>query len=118
MVLGVISWLVIALAKEWAGADLLCVTALAILLTAGEVDRAYQKSLVDADGRPAKVVSKLPGVSEVAAGFGNTGLLTVGVLFVVVGLCHPVRRSDQSDGLWPGGGRSTTIFASASRSIC
>jgi di/tricarboxylate transporter len=82
--LGVISWLVIALAKEWAGADLLCVTALAILLAAGEVDRAYQKTLVDADGQPVKVVSKLPGVSDVAAGFGNTGLLTVGVLFVVV----------------------------------
>lgn len=88
LVLVVVIGLVIALAREVAGADLLCLTALAILLLAGEVDRGIQAAQWAGDG-PAVVKSKLPTVTEAAAGFGNSGLVTVAVLFVVVaGLVH------------------------------
>jgi len=86
LVLVVVILLITALAKELAGSDLLCLAALTILLTAGEIDRALHAGPVDAGaGAPAVAFkSKLPGVTEAAAGFGNSGLLTVGVLFIVV----------------------------------
>jgi len=64
----VIVVLIVALAKEVAGADVLCVALLTVLLVAGEV--------TDTD--------KLPRVRDAVSDFGNPGLITVGVLFVVV----------------------------------
>lgn len=82
LVAAVVVALVVALAREIAGADVLCVAALVVLLAAGEGDRAWH-TWHAAPG--AKIESsKLPVVSDVAAGFGNTGILTVGALFVVV----------------------------------
>lgn len=82
LVLVVVLLLIAALAKEIAGADLLCVAALTVLLVAGEIDRAIQTRELPAPG--SKVVSKLPSITDAASGFGNSGLLTVGTLFVVV----------------------------------
>ncbi len=84
LVSAVVVLLVMALAKEVAGADLLCVAALTVLLLAGEIDRAWQASQLPAGAEASTIKSKLPGVNEAAAGFGNTGLLTVGALFLVV----------------------------------
>lgn len=60
--------LIVALAKEIAGADLLCVSLLTVLLVAGEVSGSKQ----------------LPRLRDAVSDFGNPGLVTVGVLFVVV----------------------------------
>ncbi len=89
LVLAVVVLLVVSLAREVAGADLLCITALAILLLAGEVDRSIQTwRLHGAAGAAAvdaeTVKSKLPTIVEAVAGFGNAGMLTVAVLFIVV----------------------------------
>lgn len=66
--LGVVLCLIIGLARNLAAPDLLCLGSLTALMVAAEV--------LGSD--------KLPALSEAVAGFGNPGLLTVGVLFVVV----------------------------------
>ncbi len=68
LVAAVVVVLITALARELAGADVLCVSLLSVLLVAGEVS-----------GSP-----KLPSLREAMSDFGNPGLITVGVLFVVV----------------------------------
>lgn len=68
LVAAVVIVLIAALAQEVAGADVLCVALLTVLLVAGE----------------ATQTKKLPSVREAVSDFGNPGLLTVGVLFVVV----------------------------------
>ncbi|MDP1796120.1 MAG: SLC13 family permease [Planctomycetaceae bacterium] len=72
LVLGLVLLLVIALAREIAGADILCLGVLAVLLAVGETSRAIG------------VPSKLPKVGEMVRDFGSPGLITVGLLFVVV----------------------------------
>jgi di/tricarboxylate transporter len=72
LVLGVVAWLIWALAYEFAGADQLCLVGLAVLMTAGEVTRFL------------KFPSTLPTVDLAVKDFGSGGLITVGVLFIVV----------------------------------
>lgn len=68
LVAAVVIVLIGALAKEVAGADLLCVALLTVLLVAGEVTDS----------------PNLPRLRDAVSDFGNPGLITVGVLFVVV----------------------------------
>lgn len=68
LVAAVVVVLIVALAKEIAGADVLCVSLLTLLLVAGEVTGS----------------EKLPHVGDAVSAFGNPGLITVGVLFIVV----------------------------------
>jgi di/tricarboxylate transporter len=69
LVLLVVLGLVCALAKEVAGADVLTMACLTIIVLASELSGT----------------TALPKVSEAVKDFGNSGLLTVGLLFVVVG---------------------------------
>jgi di/tricarboxylate transporter len=68
LVAAVVVVLVGALAKEIAGADLLCLAALTVFVLAGELSGS----------------ERLPRVDDAVRGFGNPGLVTVGILFVVV----------------------------------
>lgn len=68
LVAAVVVVLIVALAKEVAGADVLCVALLSVLLVAGEISKS----------------TALPSLRDAVSDFGNPGLLTVGVLFVVV----------------------------------
>lgn len=72
LVLGLVLALVVALAREIASADVLCLSALAVLLSTGETLRA------------AGIKSTLPKVGDMVRDFGSPGLITVGLLFVVV----------------------------------
>lgn len=72
LVLALVLLLVIALAREIAGADMLCLGVLAVLLSVGETCRAVG------------VQTSLPKVGEMFRDFGSPGLITVGLLFVVV----------------------------------
>ncbi len=72
LVLGLVLLLVIALAREVAGADLLCLGVLAVILALGETARAVG------------LKTSLPKVGEIVRDFGSPGLITVGLLFVVV----------------------------------
>ncbi|MDX1965955.1 MAG: SLC13 family permease [Planctomycetaceae bacterium] len=113
LVAAVVIALVIALAKEVAGADLLCVAALTVLLLAGEIDRAWQAAQLPPGADASSIKSKLPGVTEAAAGFGNTGLLTVGALFLVVaGLVQTGGMSLIAEPLI---GRPKTVFSAQLR---
>jgi Na+/H+ antiporter NhaD/arsenite permease-like protein len=58
----------VALVRNWAPADLVLMAALTLLVLAGELF----------DSR------RLPSAAEAVAGLGNSGLITVAVLFVVV----------------------------------
>ena len=68
LVAAIVVVLILALAKEIAGADVLCISLLTVLLVAGEVSGS----------------KLLPRVRDAVSDFGNPGLITVGVLFVVV----------------------------------
>lgn len=71
--LGVVVLLIVGLARSWAGPDLIIIGALTLLIVIG--------TIFDSD--------KLPGAADAVAGFGNSGLITVAALFVVVaGLVH------------------------------
>lgn len=72
LVLGLVLALVVALAREIASADVLCLSVLAVLLSTGETLRA------------AGLKSSLPKVGDMVRDFGSPGLITVGLLFVVV----------------------------------
>lgn len=72
LILGLVLLLVIALAREVAGADLLCLGVLAVILALGETARAVG------------LKTTLPKVGEIVRDFGSPGLITVGLLFVVV----------------------------------
>ncbi|HSE83657.1 MAG TPA: SLC13 family permease [Thermodesulfobacteriota bacterium] len=64
----VVILLIVGLARSWAAPDILCVGALTALMVVRELSQS----------------DKLPKLTDAIAGFGNSGLLTVGVLFVVV----------------------------------
>jgi len=66
--ISIVVLLIIGLARSWAAPDLLVVGSLSVLMLVGVVFGS----------------DKLPSPSDAVAGFGNSGLLTVGVLFVVV----------------------------------
>lgn len=66
--LGVVGVLVVALARNWAGPDLVLLGGLTVLLVVG--------MLFDSP--------RLPTPKQAVMGFGNSGPVTVGVLFVVV----------------------------------
>ena len=66
--IGMVILLILGLARSWAAPDLMCVGTLTALMVVGEVSGS----------------NKLPGLTQSISGFGNAGLLTVGVLFVVV----------------------------------
>ncbi|HUQ70942.1 MAG TPA: SLC13 family permease [Planctomycetaceae bacterium] len=68
LVLAVVALLVGSLARELAGADVLCIGALAIFVLAAEMTGT----------------KLLPDAAEAVKGFGNPGLVSVGILFVVV----------------------------------
>lgn len=68
LVLVVVLLLIVALANEVAGADVLCLSALAIFVLAAELTGT----------------KLLPRADDAVKGFGNPGLVSVGVLFVVV----------------------------------
>jgi di/tricarboxylate transporter len=68
LVLTVVLVLVGALAKEIAGADVLCLAALAVFVLAAELTGT----------------KLLPHADEAVKGFGNPGLVSVGLLFIVV----------------------------------
>ncbi len=63
--IGVVVFVLIALAREWAGTDLVLLAGLALLMTLSIFS------------------DRFPNPRQLAAEFGNEGLLTVGVLFVV-----------------------------------
>lgn len=64
----VVLGLLVGLARRWAGADLLCLTALTVVVLVGSVTGS----------------DKLPDAGKAVAGFGNTGLVTIAALFIVV----------------------------------
>ena len=69
--LGVVALVIFALARNLAGPDVITLAALTLLMTVGAIS-----------GSPL-----LPSPAEAVKGFGNEGLLTIGVLYVVtVGL--------------------------------
>ncbi len=68
LTLGVVVVLTIGLIRNWAGADTLMVGGLTILILAAELFPG----------------AKLPNAAQAVAGMGNPGLITVGVLYVVV----------------------------------
>lgn len=97
LVLVVVIWLVTALAREVAGADVLSLAALTILVVAGEFTGSQH----------------LPSVEDAMKGFGNSGLVTVGVLFIVVaGLVQTGGMSLLTDPLL---GRPKTVFSAQLR---
>jgi di/tricarboxylate transporter len=97
-VVGVVCVMLYALAKEIAAPDLLVLTALLAVVCVGEFEWIRSDSLIDAriaDGSLAKPTAKererlrrelvrLPTAAVAITEFGNTGLVTVGALFVVV----------------------------------
>jgi di/tricarboxylate transporter len=98
-VLCIVLVMLVALAREIAAPDLLVLTALLAIVTVSEVQRAaagrdIQAEVAAGDAPPildstdlanrvAKRV-KLPSVREAVREFGNSGMITVGALFVVV----------------------------------
>ncbi len=64
----VVAMFILGLARGWAAPDLLSLACLAILVMLGALTGSDQ----------------LPGAGEALAGMGNSGLITVGALFVVV----------------------------------
>jgi di/tricarboxylate transporter len=69
---GVVILFILGLARSWAAPDLLAVAAMTLLVLAGEAARLFGQE------------TSLPTASAAVANFGNAGLITVGVLFVVV----------------------------------
>jgi di/tricarboxylate transporter len=68
LTIGVIVLILIALARNWAGPDIILLGGLTLLLTAGLFSTDH----------------KLPNTTQAIVGFGNKGPITVGVLYVVV----------------------------------
>ena len=68
LTIAVVGLFIIGLARNWAAPDLLSLSCLAILVTIGSLSGSR----------------RLPGAAEALAGMSNSGLLTVGALFVVV----------------------------------
>ena len=66
--IAVVVVLVVGLARDWASPDLLLLTGLIVLMATGYVAGT----------------DRLPSPAEAVAGLGNSGLITVGALFVVV----------------------------------
>ena len=66
--IAVVILFIIGLARNWGPPDLVSIACLALLVTIG--------ALTGSD--------HLPGAGEALAGMGNSGLITVGALFVVV----------------------------------
>lgn len=66
--IGVVVLLIVGLARSWAAPDLLLLGGLTVLMVAGVASQS----------------DRLPSPTDAVAGFSNSGLLTVGVLFVVV----------------------------------
>ncbi|MCC7423325.1 MAG: SLC13 family permease [Planctomycetaceae bacterium] len=98
-VVAVVSAKLAVLALEWAPADLVCMMALFAVVAVAEVQRYRESAQLDvriAEGEVAapatpqereKLISKyvkLPTAGSAIREFGNTGLITVGLLFVVV----------------------------------
>ena len=101
LVLGMVLLLVVALAREIAGADILCLGVLGVLLGTGETFRALG------------VKTSLPKVGEMVRDFGSPGLITVGLLFVVVaGLVQTGAMSILTE---PFLGRPKTVFSAQMR---
>jgi di/tricarboxylate transporter len=101
LVLALVLLLVVALAREVAGADVLCLAVLAVLLGTGETLRAVG------------VKTTLPKVGEMVRDFGSPGLITVGLLFVVVaGLVQTGAMSILTE---PFLGRPKTVFSAQMR---
>lgn len=59
---------IVGLARNWTAPDILSLACLALLVAVGEASGS----------------SRLPSAGEALSGMGNSGLLTVGALFVVV----------------------------------
>lgn len=98
-VVAVVSAMLAVLALEWAPADLVCMTALFAVVTVAEIQRSRESADIDARVAAGVIPApanpqerekllrenvKLPATGTALNEFGNTGLLTVGVLFVVV----------------------------------
>lgn len=66
--IGVVVLVLIALARNWAGPDIILLGGLTLLISAGVFSRA----------------ELLPDAADAFKGFGNSGPITVGVLYVVV----------------------------------
>ncbi len=66
--IAVVVLFIVGLARGWAAPDLLSLACLAVLVTIGSLTGSRH----------------LPGPGEALAGMGNSGLITVGALFVVV----------------------------------
>ncbi len=66
--ISIVVLLIVGLARSWAAPDLLLLGGLTVLMVAGVASQS----------------DKLPSPTDAVAGFSNSGLLTVGVLFVVV----------------------------------
>jgi di/tricarboxylate transporter len=64
----VVVGILIALVREWVPTDVLLLSALVLLVAVKEISGS----------------DRLPSISQAVAGMGNSGLITVGVLFVVV----------------------------------
>lgn len=71
---GVVCLLVVGLARSWGPPDLLALGSLTLLIVVGQLHRVFAPG----------VETKLPTPEEAIARFGSPGLITVGVLFVIV----------------------------------
>jgi di/tricarboxylate transporter len=71
---GVVCLLIVGLARNWGPPDLLTLGSLTLLIVVGQVHRALYPALG----------TSLPTPEEAIARFGSPGLITVGVLFVIV----------------------------------
>src|SRR3972149_7116498 len=60
--------LLAALVREWLPTDIIMLAALVSLVAVGELSGS----------------TRLPGIGQAVSGMGNSGLVTVGILFVVV----------------------------------
>ncbi|MCC6579013.1 MAG: SLC13 family permease [Phycisphaeraceae bacterium] len=94
--LGTIARVLLALARNWAGPDTILLGGLTLLMTAGLFSHG-----------------KLPAPGQAVVGFGNEGLITIAVLFVVAGgLSHTGAMSML---LQPLLGRPRTVLGAQTR---
>lgn len=71
---GVVCLMIVGLARSWGPPDLLALGSLTLLIVVGQVFRSLYPN----------IATSLPTPEEAIARFGSPGLITVGVLFVIV----------------------------------
>lgn len=95
--LAVVAWLILALARGWGAPDFLVLVAVALVTAVSEITGT----------------KLLPSTTEALSHFGNSGLITVGLLFVVV--CGLVQTGGMSLVTESIIGRPTTVLGAQTR---